>query len=217
MACCMMMKSSLTALVLSAVALGTFPLTGGTDGVLAGPPAESHEEAVKSVLGFTMKDIDGKEVNLAEAYKGKVVLIVNTASKCGLTPQYKALEALYQAYKSEGLVILGFPCNDFNGQEPGSETEIKKFCTTEYSVTFPMFSKVTVKAPKEGSNDPVQSPLYGFLTSKETNPKFAGDIAWNFTKFLVDREGNVVARFEPKTKPDAEEVVKAVKTALAKK
>ena len=164
---------------------------------------------VKSPLDFKVKDIDGKEVDLAD-YKGKVVLFVNVASECGLTPQYEKLEALYEKFGEDGLVILGFPANEFGKQEPGTDEEIKEFCTGTYGVKFPMFSKIVVKG--EG-----QHPLYQFLTGKDSNPKFAGDISWNFEKFLVDRQGNVVARFAPRTTPDSADLVKAVETEIAKK
>jgi glutathione peroxidase len=163
----------------------------------------------KSVLDYSVKDIDGKDVNLAD-YKGKVILVVNVASKCGLTPQYEGLEALYEKYKDQGFVILGFPANEFGAQEPGSNAEIKEFCKLNYDVSFPMFSKVVVKG--QGIH-----PLFQYLTSKDTNPKYAGEIQWNFNKFLIDREGNVIGRFEPRTKPESEEVAKAIETALAKK
>ncbi len=189
----------------------------------AEPPAQpatpSQTQAVPAALNFTVSDIDGKPVNLAQ-YHGKVVMIVNVASKCGLTTQYAALESLYEKYKDQGFIILAFPCNDFNGQEPGSAEDIKKFCSEQYKVTFPLFSKVTVKTPRpapEGANDPAQAPLYKFLVSKETNPKFPGEIQWNFTKFLVSRDGALINRFEPRTKPDSEEVVKAIEAALAQK
>lgn len=164
---------------------------------------------VASPLDLKVKDIDGNEVDLS-MYKGSVVLIVNVASKCGLTPQYEGLEALYQKHKGRGLVVLGFPANNFMGQEPGSETEIKQFCSTKYNVTFPMFSKISVKG------DDI-APLYAWLTSEKTNPEFSGDIEWNFGKFLVNHEGKVVKRFSPRTKPDSEELGKAVEAALAGK
>ena len=140
-----------------------------------------------------------------KAYKGKVLLVVNVASKCGLTPQYQALEALYQKYKDKGLLILGFPCNQFAGQEPGTNEEILKFCTTKYHVTFPMFDKLDVKGPD-------QHPLYKALTGPGS--KFPGDVKWNFGKFLVGREGAVLQRFEPKTTPDSPEVLQAIEAAL---
>jgi len=166
-------------------------------------------ETTKSVLDFTMRDIDGKDAKLKQ-YKGKVLLVVNVASKCGYTPQYEALQAVYAKYKDQGFATLGFPANNFGSQEPGTETEIKEFCTSKYHVTFPMFAKISVKGDD-------QDPLYKFLTSKEADPDFAGDIKWNFTKFLVDRSGKVVARFEPKVTPDSPEVTAAIEKYLAAK
>ncbi len=160
-----------------------------------------------SITEIPFKDIDGKDTAL-NAYKGKVVLLVNVASKCGLTPQYKALEATFQKYKSQGLVIVGVPCNDFGGQEPGTADEIKTFCSTKYSVSFPLMGKVHVKGPE-------QHPLYAALTGKEA--RFPGDIAWNFGKFLLNRKGEVVSRFEPKTTPDDPAVVAAIEAALKAK
>ena len=154
---------------------------------------------------FTMKTIDGKEKPLAE-YKGKVLLVVNVASMCGNTPQYKSLESMYEKYKDKGLVVLGFPANEFGKQEPGKDEEIKKFCDTNYHVTFDMFSKIVVKG--EGIN-----PLYKYLT---TETPFKGDIGWNFAKFLVDRDGNVVARYEPKLDPLTPQVVDKVEELLKK-
>ena len=172
----------------------------------AAPAGAVQEE--KGVLSFKLKDIDGKEVKLAD-YKGKVVLLVNVASKCGLTPQYKDLEAAYEKHQEKGLVILGFPANEFGKQEPGTEKEIKEFCTQNYKVTFPMFSKIVVKG--EGIH-----PLYKFLTDEKTNPGMSGEIKWNFTKFLVSREGKVVKRIEPKIKVTEDDVVKAIEAELAK-
>jgi glutathione peroxidase len=169
------------------------------------PPAPEVQPA--SVLDFTMKDIDGKDVPLS-AYKGKVLLIVNVASKCGHTPQYEGLERLYRKYGDQGFMVLGFPANNFLWQEPGTDGEIKQFCTTKYGVTFDMFSKISVK----GSD---QHPLYTFLTSKQSNPEFAGEVKWNFQKYLVDRSGKVIGKFAPATKPEAEEVVRAIEAALA--
>jgi len=166
-------------------------------------------ETAKSVLDFTMRDIDGKDTKLKK-YKGNVLLVVNVASKCGYTPQYEALQAVYAKYKDQGFATLGFPANNFGSQEPGTETEIKEFCTSKYHVTFPMFAKISVKGED-------QDALYSFLTNKETDPDFAGDIKWNFTKFLVDRKGKVVARFEPKVKPDSPEVSTAIEKYLAQK
>ena len=163
----------------------------------------------KSVLDFRMKDIDGKDVKLKK-YKGDVLLIVNTASKCGYTPQYEGLQAIYAKYQTQGFEVLGFPANNFGNQESGTESEIKEFCESKYKVTFPMFAKISVKGDD-------QHPLYNFLTAKETNPKFAGDISWNFNKFLVNRKGEVVARFSSKDKPDGEAVMQAIEKYLKEK
>jgi len=169
----------------------------------------STSAASPSVLDFKMKDIDGKDVKLKK-YKGNVLLVVNTASKCGYTPQYESLESTYEKYKGQGFYVLGFPANNFGSQEPGTAAEIKEFCTSKYKVTFPMFAKISVKGED-------QDPLYSYLTSKETNPEFGGEIKWNFNKFLIDRKGKVVARFEPKQKPDSPEVVAAIEKYLAMK
>ena len=164
------------------------------------------EAAMTNIYDFTMRDIDGKDVSLS-AFKGKVLLIVNVASKCGLVGQYEGLEKLYATYKDRGFVVLGFPANDFLGQEPGTEAEIKSFCTLTYGVTFPMFSKISVKGKDI-------HPLYAFLTSKETNPAFGGAISWNFNKFLIGRDGTVVGRFGSRTKPEDKELVEAVEKAV---
>jgi len=161
--------------------------------------------AASGIYTFTLNSIDGTPAPLAN-YKGKVVLVVNVASQCGYTPQYSALEATYEKYKDQGFVILGFPANNFGAQEPGTNEEIKTFCTRKYSVTFPMYSKISVKGTD-------QSPLYTYLT-KETGKGITGDIKWNFTKFLVDRNGNVVQRFEPAVTPDSKEVVSAIEKQL---
>lgn len=166
------------------------------------------DEKVGPALNFTMDSIDGKPVKLSK-YAGKVVLMVNVASKCGLTPQYEELEALHEKYHDKGLAVLGFPANEFGKQEPGSNEEITEFCKKNYGVEFDMFSKVVVKGDDK-------CDLYKFLTSKEKNGKFGGDISWNFEKFLVNKKGEVVARFEPRTKPDAPEVIKAIEAELAK-
>jgi len=171
---------------------------------------KKKEVAVPAALNFTVKSLDGKEVDLAKKYEGKVILVVNVASQCGLTPQYKPLETLQKVYEKDGFVVLGFPCNQFGGQEPGSAEEIKTFCTSKYDVTFDMFSKIDVNGDKA-------DPLYKYLTGAETNPKYAGKIGWNFEKFLIGRDGKVVARFKPPVSPDSEEVVKAIEAALAKK
>jgi glutathione peroxidase len=162
----------------------------------------------KSIYDFTMKSIDGEQVSLG-SYSGKVVLLVNVASKCGFTPQYAGLEALYEKYKDRGLVIVGVPANNFMQQEPGTNEEIKKFCSNKYNVTFPMMAKVSVLGDDK-------APLYSFLTDKSADPQFAGDIKWNFTKFLFDRTGKPVARFEPNVAPDSTEVTTAIESAFGK-
>ncbi len=157
-----------------------------------------------SIHEFTLSSIDGKAAPLSE-YKGKVVLLVNVASRCGLTPQYAGLEALYRKYKDRGLVVLGFPANNFGSQEPGTNEEIKQFCSRKYDVTFPMYSKISVKGDD-------QAPLYQFLTDAATDT--GGEIKWNFTKFLAGRDGRILARFEPKVTPDSPEVIAAIEKAL---
>jgi glutathione peroxidase len=163
--------------------------------------------ADKSVYDFTLNAIDGQPAPLA-AYKGKVLLLVNVASRCGFTPQYAALEAVYEKYKDRGLVIVGVPANNFGSQEPGTNQEIKTFCTTKYHVTFPMMAKVSVKGGD-------QAPLYQYLTDKTAHPATGGEIQWNFTKFLVAPDGQVVARFEPDVTPDAPQVTAAIEKALS--
>lgn len=159
-----------------------------------------------SLYDFTMKDIDGKERPLKQ-FAGKVVVVVNVASKCGLTPQYEGLEKLYKEHKEAGLVVLGFPANDFRGQEPGTDSEIKEFCSTNYSVTFPMFSKISVKGE-------TAHPLYRWLIAATDQKQ---DIEWNFAKFVVGRDGKVKARFAPRTAPNDPNLIAAIKSALAEK
>lgn len=159
-------------------------------------------------LNFQVQDIDGKPVELAKTYQGKVLLVVNTASKCGYTPQYQGLETVYDQYKAKGFEVLGFPANEFGKQEPGSNDEIKSFCSSKYDVSFPLFSKIVVKGP--GIH-----PFYEYLTSPKTDPKFAGDIKWNFNKFLINRKGEVIARFDSGDKPESPKVTKAIEAALA--
>jgi len=169
-------------------------------------PSPTEPPKVSSLYEFKMKNIDGSEVSL-ENYKGKVVMIVNTASKCGYTPQYEQLQAVYDKYKDKDFVILGFPANNFLGQEPGTDTEIKEFCTLKYKVTFPMFSKISVKGAD-------QHPLYTYLTNEKSNPGFSGDIGWNFEKFLIGKDGKTLARFATKIKPDDPSVIEAIEKAL---
>ncbi len=168
-------------------------------------PAERRADP-QSVHAFTMTDIDGNEVNLGQ-YRGKVILLVNVASKCGFTGQYEGLQKLHEFYENRGFTVLGFPANDFMGQEPGTNAKIKQFCSTNYGVTFPMFAKISVKGAD-------QHPLYRFLTSEEANPDFGGPITWNFNKFLVDRSGRVMGRFGSRTKPQAKKVIEAIEAAL---
>ena len=191
------------------VAMCTAMAIVGLSCCLAHSQVTKGDSKMTGVLDFKMKAIDGKETDLSQ-YKGKVVLIVNVASKCGLTDQYKGLQAMYLKYKDQGLVIIGVPSNDFGNQEPGTDADIAKFCSLNYNVTFPMMSKVVVKGKG-------QTPLYQFLTSKKTNPRFAGEIEWNFTKFLIGRTGEIVNRFEPEVEPDSAAVVRAIEAELAKK
>jgi glutathione peroxidase len=161
----------------------------------------------KTVYDFTLNSIEGQATPLA-SFKGKLVLLVNVASRCGFTPQYAGLEALYEKYKDRGFVIVGIPANNFGAQEPGSNQEIKTFCTSKYHVTFPMMAKVSVK----GSDI---TPLYAFLTDKASNPKTGGEIGWNFTKFLVGPEGKVIARFDSEVEPDSKDLTSAIEKALS--
>src|ERR1700730_8145072 len=165
--------------------------------------------AASSVHEFTMDALNGTPTPLA-TFKGKVMLVVNVASQCGYTYQYEGLQALYMKYKDQGLVVAGFPANNFGAQEPGSNAEIGAFCKSKFGVTFPMFSKISVK----GSD---KAPLYRFLTDKNANPTTGGEINWNFTKFLVDRNGKVLQRFEPAVEPNSKEVLSAVEAALKAK
>ncbi len=172
------------------------------------PTNSRAEEEHECALNFKAETIDGETVDL-EDYEGKVVLVVNVASECGLTPQYKGLQAMYDQYKDKGFVILAFPCNQFGSQEPGSEADIKQFCSTKYNVSFPLFSKIEVN----GEN---AAPIYKYLTSKDVTPAGTGKISWNFEKFLIDREGQLIHRFSPRTTPNDPELVKAVEAELAK-
>jgi glutathione peroxidase len=174
--------------------------------LLAGAIMTASLFGASGVLEYTLNSIDGQPAPLS-AYKGKVVLIVNVASRCGFTPQYEGLEAIYRKYKDQGFVILGFPANNFGGQEPGTNDEIKTFCSSKYNVTFPMYAKISVKGDDK-------APLYQFLTGKDTDPQFGGDIKWNFTKFLVDRNGKIVARFESPVKPESPEMTGAIEKTL---
>jgi glutathione peroxidase len=163
--------------------------------------------ADSNLLDIPLKDIDGKATSL-KAYQGKVMLVVNVASRCGFTPQYKGLEALHRKFKDQGFTVLGFPSNDFGGQEPGTTAEIKEFCSTNFDVTFPMFDKVKVKG--DGKH-----PLYAALTGQSS--PFPGDVGWNFGKFLIGADGKILARFDSRVSPESADLISAVEKALAAK
>ncbi len=167
----------------------------------------SNTMDANSIYEINVTDIDGNDVNLGK-YKDKVVMFVNTASKCGYTSQYKGLQSIYDKYKDRGFVVLGFPANNFGGQEPGTNEEIKEFCTLKYKVSFPMFAKISVKGDD-------LHPLYQYLTSRTSNPNFSGDISWNFNKFLANESGEIIARFSSKETPESKEVANAIESALA--
>ncbi|MFO0968129.1 MAG: glutathione peroxidase [Gemmataceae bacterium] len=192
------MRHALASIALITTAVVAAPLTAGDKG----------GTKVAPVLNFKMKSIDGKEVDLSR-YQGKVVLLVNVASECGYTPQYKQLQALHEKYAEKGLAVLGFPCNDFGGQEPGSEADIKAFCKKNYGVTFDMFAKVNI------TKDP--APLYKYLTSKATNPKLGGMVKWNFEKFLIGRDGSLVARYASDADLDGAPFLRTLEAELAKR
>lgn len=193
------MKLLMPLLFLSAISLTAAP-TETT-------PAPPTTTTAPALMDIKLKDIDGRDTSL-KAHAGKVLLIVNVASRCGLTPQYAALQALHEKYRDKGFTVLGFPCNDFREQEPGSSAEIKEFCSTKYRVTFPLFEKLHVKGPE-------QHPLYKALTGPDG--AFPGDVKWNFGKFLIGADGKPLERFEPKTVPDDPAVIQAVEAALARK
>jgi glutathione peroxidase len=163
---------------------------------------------LQSIYDFTLPDIDGNDKSLGD-YRGHVLLLVNTASRCGFTPQYAGLEQLYARYKNRGFLVLGFPANNFLAQEPGSNAQIKQFCAMKYAVSFPVFAKLSVRGGDK-------APLYKFLTEKQTNPQFAGEVSWNFNKFLVGRDGTLAGRFGSRTSPDDKQLVAAIKAALEK-
>lgn len=187
-------------LFVSLLALGATAFAGAG---LAGPAAAKGKPVTDSIYQFKVKTIDGKDRSLAD-YRGRALLVVNTASKCGFTPQYKGLEALYEKYRERGFEVLAFPANNFMGQEPGTNEEIATFCETNYKTSFPLFSKISVKGGDI-------APLYAWLTR---TPGFAGDIGWNFTKFLVGPDGKVVARFDTRTDPLDEKLVAKVEETL---
>jgi glutathione peroxidase len=187
-------------------------LLGGVFFILSSSGLEAGEKRstkVPAVLNFKVTSIDGQPVELAK-YQGKVVLVVNVASECGYTGQYKGLQALHAKYAKDGLAILGFPCNDFGKQEPDDNAKIKEFCTKNYQVQFDMFAKVDILGAKP-------APLFKHLTSEAANPRHAGQVKWNFEKFLIGRDGTIVARFLSDVEPDSEEFQKALQAELAKK
>ncbi len=188
----------------SLLVLGVVALSG----CAASSATEKEPTKVSKPLGLTTKSLDGEDVDLS-TYQGKVVMIVNVASRCGLTPQYEQLQALHEKYADDGLAVLGFPCNQFLSQEPGTAEQISEFCRVNYGVTFDMFAKVEVNG--DGACD-----LYKTLTALDTKPIGPGKISWNFEKFVIGRNGEVVARFSPRTKPDDPEVIKIIETELAK-
>lgn len=197
------MKIILIAVILGLVALGVYALN-----IKPGSKKPNGQimDTGKTIYDFTLQDIDGNPVNLSK-YKGKVVVMVNVASKCGLTPQYTQIEKFYEEWKDKGVVVLGFPANNFMGQEPGSNEEIKTFCSTTYGVSFPMFSKISVKG-----ND--IHPLYAYLTKKELNGWNEGEVSWNFQKFIINKEGKVVRSISPRTLVTDAEFLDTVKSLL---
>ena len=177
---------------------------GPKEGQMQSYNSTKMQNTEKTIYGFTLNDIDGKPVKLSD-YSGKIVIIVNVASKCGLTPQYRGLQEFYEQNKDKGVEILGFPANNFMGQEPGSDSEIKNFCSKNYGVTFPVFSKISVKGKD-------MSPLYKFLTSKDENGVLESSVKWNFQKYLIDRQGRLVTFFDPQTSIDDPKVTEAIKS-----
>lgn len=167
-----------------------------------------EDKPVPPTLNFTMKSLAGQDVKLSE-YRGKVILIINTASECGYTPQYEGLEALYEKYKEKGLILLGFPANDFGQQEPGTNSEIAQFCKVNYGVTFPMFSKISVLGD-------TKAPLYKVLTDPSNDPTKGGEVKWNFEKFLIGKDGKIVGRYRSAVEPQSDELVKAIEAELKK-
>lgn len=204
--CAVAMASSFFALAARAAS----PETASRQSTTQPASRPASRPAAEGVHSFRVKDIDGVERSLAE-YRGKVLLIVNVASKCGYTRQYAGLEKLYQRYKDKGLVVLGVPSNDFGGQEPGTNTQIKEFCSTRYQVTFPLLTKVSV------AKGPEQAPLYRYLTSKTENGRLDAIVAWNFNKFLVGRDGRPIRHYPSRVTPEDEELRRAIEAALAQK
>jgi len=200
------MKKIETAILILAVAVGFSCKPKGESSATSEPPQQSV--AAESIYGFKLDDIEGNPVKLAE-YEGKVLLIVNVASECGFTPQYAGLQAIYEKYKDRGFAVLGFPANNFGNQEPGTNAQIKQFCTTTYGVTFPMFSKISVKGEDK-------HPLYRHLCATEPGRQFGGEIKWNFNKFLIDRNGQVIAVYGSKTEPQDPQLTVDIENALGK-
>jgi glutathione peroxidase len=186
---------------------GTRPSGAAAGAPEGNAPASRPTTRPQPALGFLVKDISGKDVPLAQKYGGKVVLIVNVASKCGFTPQYKGLEELHEKYADKGLAVLGFPCNQFGGQEPGTNEEIQQFCQSKFNVQFDLFDKIDVSGDKA-------SPLYKYLTGEQVPVADQGAVKWNFEKFLVGKDGQVVARYRSAVKP--EQIAKDIEAALAK-
>jgi glutathione peroxidase len=191
------------------VLAATSSLVLSLSAVIAADKADDDAKKTPAALDFKMKTLDGKEIDLSQ-YLGKVVLVVNVASKCGLTPQYEQLQALHDKYAEKGVAVIGFPCNQFGAQEPGTPEEIREFCSKKYNVSFDLFAKIDV-------NGDEACPLYKYLTSLDTKPAEKGKISWNFEKFLINRKGEVVARFAPRTKPNDPEVLKAIEAELEAK
>jgi len=183
----------------------TLSILSAASMLMAASPTTQAADAPKSALDFEMKDIHGKPVPLS-TYKGEVLLVVNVASRCGYTPQYKELQAIYKKYADQGFKVIGFPCNQFGGQEPGTEKDILSFCTDNYDVSFPMMSKIDVKGGE-------QAPLYRYLTANETH---GGEVKWNFEKFLISRDGMLAGHFRSAVKPDSEELTAAIEAQLKK-
>ena len=201
-----MKKQNLILFLILFVIVGIFAVLGAN---LMTETATKVKASTNSIHKFSAENIDGIDTSL-EKFKGNVVLIVNTASKCGYTPQYKGLQAIHEKYKDQGFTVIGFPTNDFGGQEPGTNEEIKQFCTLKYAVGFPMFAKITVKGEDK-------HPLYKFLTDKEIHPETGGEVTWNFNKFLANGEGEIVARFSSKDEPESETVTSEIEKHLSKK
>ena len=170
------------------------------------PQKETERDSEMGIYDFEVESITGEMIKLKE-YEGKVILIVNVASRCGFTPQYTGLQEIYTKYKDKGFVVLGFPANNFLKQEPGTNQEILEFCSMKFHVTFPMFAKISVKGEDI-------HPLYKYLTSEETDPEFSGDITWNFNKFLINKEGKISARFGSRDKPESEKIIGEIESLL---